>query len=161
MTIKLRPATPQDDFEAVAKLYLTVWRATYATQLPASYLAQLTTSTWQPQKRWRQTLLAFDQDKVVGVCTFGSARPPKWAGRQEIYSLYVLPGFQRQQVGRRLIQAAIARLTKPVPIMLAVLASNQVAQRFYVAQGFVAVGKPYQVNVTTEISLTEQAYQLR
>lgn len=160
MTIRLRPATAQDDFEAVAELYLTVWRATYVTQLPAAYLDQLTAATWQPQKRWRQTVLAFEADKIVGVCAFGPARPSTWAGRQEIYSLYVLPAFQRQGVGQRLIQAAIARLAKPMPIMLAVLASNQAARRFYETQGFVAVETPYQVKLTSKMSLTEQAYQL-
>jgi len=161
MIISLRPATAQDDFEAVAELYLATWRATYVGQVPAAYLAQLTPATWQPQKRWRRTILAFDGPKVVGVCTFGPARPTKWQGCQEIYSLYVLPTYQHQGVGQRLIQAAISRLTKPMPVMLAVLASNHAARKFYEAQGFVAVGESYLVPLPQGVTLTEQAYQLK
>ncbi|MFC6201420.1 GNAT family N-acetyltransferase [Lactiplantibacillus nangangensis] len=161
MTISLRPATAQDDFEAVAELYLATWRATYVGQVPAVYLAQLTPATWQPKKRWQRTVLAFDGRKVVGVCTFGPARPTKWQGCQEIYSLYVLLAYQHQRIGQRLIQAAIARLTEPMPVMLAVLASNHAARRFYEVQGFVAVGEPYLVPLPQGVTLTEQAYQLK
>lgn len=160
MTIRLRPATAQDDFEAVAELYLEVWQATYTGLMPADFLAKLTPATWQPQKRWHHMLLAFDAGNIVGVCTFGPARSEAWSGHQEIYSLYVLPNYQHQQIGQRLIQAAIARLTQPTPIMLAVLASNWPARKFYEAQHFVTVGRPYQVEVAPNVWLAEQAYQL-
>jgi len=75
--------------------------------------------------------------------------------------LYVLPTYQHQGVGQRLIQAAISRLTKPMPVMLAVLASNHAARKFYEAQGFVAVGEPYLVPLPQGVTLTEQAYQLK
>jgi ribosomal protein S18 acetylase RimI-like enzyme len=60
----------------------------------------------------------------------------------EVHGLAVLPAFQRQRIGRRLIAAAVdeARARGARRVRLRVLATNQGAQRLYAAHGFEVVG---------------------
>ncbi|MFC6181049.1 GNAT family N-acetyltransferase [Lactiplantibacillus daowaiensis] len=159
--IQIRPATAWDDFEAIATLYLTVWRAAYQDQLSAASLAALTPAMWQPAKRWHYMQLAVTTDQqLVGVCTAGPARLPSWQGQSEIYSLYVLPAYQQQRVGYRLLQAALATLPADVPVKLAVLTQNSVARRFYERAGFTLTGQTKTDTLPTGECLHEQIYQL-
>lgn len=150
-----------DDFAAVAALYLTVWRTTYRGQLPAAYLASLTPQTWHPQQRWRQTVLAFNaQQQIVGVCSYGPARRQAWAGYQEIYSIYILPAYQHQGLGRRLMAAALAQLPTPAPVMIVALASNVAAIQFYQHYGFEKIAQPLVETLPVGVKLTEQVLVL-
>ncbi|WP_461223968.1 GNAT family N-acetyltransferase [Lacticaseibacillus suihuaensis] len=138
---RITPACPSDDFTAVAAVYWQTWRTSYRNLVPAAYLASLTPATWHPETRIETTLLAKTAaGRIVGVCAYGPARRPARAGQGEVYSLYVLPEFQGQGLGRRLLQGALARLTQPI-CYLVVLAANHGAQHLYADCGFVPSGE--------------------
>ncbi|WP_203642811.1 GNAT family N-acetyltransferase [Levilactobacillus andaensis] len=134
----IRFAQPGDDFAAVAQLYLTTWRETYRPWLPATWLAKMTTAAWHPERNWRQTLLAFEGEQLVGVCAFGPARDTNFTGWGELRSIYLLASVQHQGLGRDLVTQARATLQQTGfhKVMLWVLAENTPAQQFYQRLGF-------------------------
>lgn len=140
--IKIMPARPDTDFDAVRQVYYQTWQAAYRNQMPDSYLAQVTPQLWQPEKRWAQTLLAVDaQDQIVGVCSFGPARLLAYTGWGEVYSIYILPAVQHHGLGQRLMQRALARLRPDFDqIYLRVLKHNEPAIHFYRQLGFQDTG---------------------
>lgn len=160
-SVTIRPATADEDFDAIAQLYLTVWRSAYAGMIPAATLAALTPKLWRPAERWQLTHLAVTAtDQVVGVIAAGPARRSQWAGQTEIYSLYVLPGFQHQQIGSRLMQAALADLSSADVVNLLVLAKNQAARRFYDCIGFHDTGQHLVDTMPDGTKLINQIYRL-
>ncbi len=47
--IRIRPAKKDDDFRAVAVVYLKTWQRAYLNILPPEYLTQINVNTWQPK----------------------------------------------------------------------------------------------------------------
>ncbi|WP_462399958.1 N-acetyltransferase family protein [Lacticaseibacillus pantheris] len=139
----IKPAEPSTDFAALAQVYYQTWLATYRGLIADSYLQQLSPSTWHPERRWRNTIIASTtKGEIVGVCSFGPSRMDTHTGWGEIYSLYVLPAYHGAGLGRKLLDAAITRLrTKYDHIFLLVLVGNQAAQGFYRHVGFSDTGK--------------------
>ncbi|WP_143463892.1 GNAT family N-acetyltransferase [Levilactobacillus enshiensis] len=135
---RIRFAQPGDDFKAVAQLYLTAWRETYRPWLPAAWLAKLTPAVWHPERNWRQTLLAFEGQQLVGVCAFGPARDASFTGWGELRSIYLLTSAQHRGLGRDLVTQARATLQQAGfnQVVLWVLAENTPAQQFYQRLGF-------------------------
>lgn len=139
----ITPAEPSTDFAAIAQVYYQTWMATYRGLIADSYLQQLSPSTWHPERRWRNTIIArSNMSEIVGVCSFGPSRMDTHSGWGEIYSLYVLPAYHGAGLGRKLLDAAITRLrTKYNHIFLLVLVDNQSAQGFYQHMGFDYTGE--------------------
>ena len=109
--IRIQAATPNSDFAAIKQIYYTTWQVAYWDLIPASFLKQLSPASWHPERRWQNTFLAIDDIAgIVGVCSYGPARMAERAGWGELYSIYVLPAFQRQHVGERLLNAALKEL---------------------------------------------------
>ncbi|MFD1550385.1 GNAT family N-acetyltransferase [Levilactobacillus fuyuanensis] len=140
--MKIRKAHRDDDFQAVAQLYLDVWRATYVQLLPAAFLAQLTTNTWHPERRWQETWVAFDdRGKLIGSCAAGPAREQGCEDWGEVYSIYIHPNQQHQGVGHQLMAAALTTLQGSfTQVYVEVLATNQSARDFYRQIGFTQKG---------------------
>jgi len=140
--MKIRKAHRDDDFQAVAQLYLDVWWATYAQLLPATFLNQLSTNTWHPERRWQETWLAFDATgRLMGTCAAGPARDQGYDDWGEVYSIYIHPSQQHQGVGQQLMTAALTALREScTQVYVEVLATNQAARNFYRQLGFTQKG---------------------
>lgn len=137
--ITIRPARADDDFSALAQLYLTAWQTSYQDMLPADFLNQLTVDQYHPEANWQHLFVAVnEQDQFVGVCSYGPSRRQRFAGYGEINSIYLLPTQQRQGIGQRLMHAALGTLRANGfdRIVLWVLTDNQAAQHFYWHVGF-------------------------
>lgn len=83
--------------------------------------------------------LAEQADKIVGFCRIGrEENNGELLG--EIVALYLLPQFQRQGIGKQLMQAGIDQLRQRgySIIVLWVLKSNVQARQFYEHCGFTA-----------------------
>lgn len=161
-TMDIRQARIDDDFQAVAQLYLTVWRATYQGILPASFLAQLTPATWHPERRWQATWLALADDQIVGTCAAGAARDANRTGWGEVYSIYVAPDQQHQGLGQQLMAAALTKLSATYSqVYLEVLTDNCAARQFYQQLGFTQKG-PAQTRTVPQgqISIVEMVRSL-
>lgn len=153
--IGIRLATPQDAF-GIARVHVETWRATYPTLLPHDYLAKhLSIDTraihWQRALQMgtgeEVVLVAAEGEEVVGFCSVGPARklpktvPPADTRWGEVYTLYVLPDFHEQGIGRMLLANGLAELVGRgfEAAMLWVLAGNP-SRFFYEAMGGQAIG---------------------
>ena len=134
--ITIKPATETEDWPAIRQLYFDTWQAAYRDLLPEAYLQQLTPATWQPQKRWQHTILAFSNTTPIGIVTAGPARDEHFATFGELYSLYVHPDCQHQGLGSRLLQAGLQLIDTYPHQYLKVLANNAPAQQLYARAGF-------------------------
>lgn len=138
MRMRIRPAREDDDFQAIAQIYLTTWRAAYVGLFDQAFLDGLTTEVWQPEKRWQQTVLAeTEEGRIVGVCAFGASRTPTLTDMGEVYSIYILPNYQHLGLGRQLMTTALTRLKRQYSTaFLWVLRDNVSAVHFYETLGF-------------------------
>jgi len=130
--VVLRPATAADA-GAVADLYL----ASRRTFLPFAPLAHAEADV----RVWIRdvllpgggVLLAVGEAVVVGMlATARDAEGVAW-----IDQLYLAPGHTGQGIGRRLLESALAKLSRPV--RLYTFQANAGARRFYERHGFVPI----------------------
>jgi ribosomal protein S18 acetylase RimI-like enzyme len=144
----LRPATPRD-VEAIARIHVDTWHATYAGIIPDAYLVSM--DMGRQRRMWQQTVRAggsghqvfvatLARDEVVGFTSCGPARrdmlPRRAPYDGEVYTLYVALDHQGQGHGKRLLDTCFGALRdqdKSAAIVW-VLAANP-ARFFYEAQG--------------------------
>lgn len=113
----------------------------------ALYLAKNFSETYFAEHLNKDTILvAKEKGNTVGYVQFGAVRIMVEAATnrdQELQRLYVLPDFQRQGIGRSLINAALEhpRLAHAENIYLDVWDQNFSAQKLYKSYGFEIVGR--------------------
>lgn len=148
----LRPATPRD-VEAIARIHVDTWHATYAGIIPDAYLVSM--DMGRQRRLWQQTVQAGGQTggsghqafvaalatgEVVGFTSCGPARrdmlPRRAPYDGEVYTLYVALDHQGHGHGKRLLETCFGALRDQdkSEVILWVLAANP-ARFFYEAQG--------------------------
>lgn len=144
-TVRVRWAEA-GDAAAIARVHVESWRATYRGLLPDEVLAALDVP--QRTREWRErlregsfpTLIAERGGEVLGFCTL--AMPARDAEEPdtvaEIPALYLDPRHQREGIGSRLLEAALAEMRARGfrEAMLWMLAGNEGAARFYARTGW-------------------------
>jgi ribosomal protein S18 acetylase RimI-like enzyme len=144
-TVRIREATLSDT-DGMARVRIDTWRSAYRGILPEDYLAGL--SYDQTASRWRETLwkalrpgsfvyIAEDEaGQIIGIAIGGPEQSADLQYRGEIYVLYVLPEYQRQAIGRRLVTACALRLLQNGldSLLIWVIAANPY-RRFYETLG--------------------------
>ena len=106
-----------EDTPAIARVRLDTWKVSYRGLIPDAFLDGI--SYEENEKRWRQALweenkgahgfIAEDDAGVImGMAIAGPVRDSQEAiYKGEIYTLYVLPAYQRQGAGRALLDACV------------------------------------------------------
>ena len=154
---EIRPLQAGDDFTAAGRVLEESWKHSYRGILPQSYLDRLSPERFSAAMRAEpeMTLVLFEQDTPLGVCTLGFSRQRPGAG--EVIALYVLPKRMGEGFGRRLLNAAEEALQREgcEEICLWVFSSNQNAIAFYQHMGFALTG-----NVQWEIYAGEKIEML-
>ncbi|HEY0935181.1 MAG TPA: GNAT family N-acetyltransferase [Trebonia sp.] len=148
----VRPARAADAAQ-IALVHVRSWQGAYRGLLPQDYLDEL--DPVQRLARWQQTLAETDGlragvlvagqgESLLGFACYSASRDgdadPDRVG--EIGAIYLLPDAWGQGAGRRLMDAALGRLTGTGfdRVTLWVLDSNVRARRFYEAGGWTADG---------------------
>ncbi len=152
MAIVLRDATPDDD-EAIRQVQKQTWLATYPNAAlgitSADIIAMFDDASEEAQQRRaarRRSINATPQAHLwvaegdSGIIGFCLAR--KIDDTHRIQALYVLPAYQGQGIGKRLMHAALDWLGAALPVKLTVASYNQRAIAFYQQCGFVVTGPP-------------------
>ena len=130
----------ETDFSAISQVYYQTWQDAYRNLIPKSFLEKLDPQkTWHPETRADHTFIAVSDDqKIVGVISYGPSRKSTYKNFGEIYSLYVLPDWQGLGIGQQLFEKALAQLKMDFEnIYLLVLKNNIPAQKFYQHHDFV------------------------
>jgi ribosomal protein S18 acetylase RimI-like enzyme len=142
-----------DDAAGIAKVRVATWQATYQGIVPDDFLRGL--SYERTAERWRKT---FWEDRAPGVAVFVAenqaqeivgiaicgpeqSQDPIYQG--EIYVLYVLPQYQNQGIGRRLVAACVGHLTGRLAfetMLIWVIAENPY-RKFYESLGGRMIGE--------------------
>ena len=165
--MSIRQARPYDA-EAIGRIHVETWRASYRGIVPEEYLAGL--SAVARAGEWRELLEGQDRSRFVlvaedeEVCGFAAAGPerggePGFAG--ELYALYLRPLRQRLGFGRALVRSVAAGLTEAgvSSMLLWVFEANIGARAFYEKLGGVYIrGQPITLGGAT---FTEVAYGWR
>lgn len=145
MDVEITQAQPHDAIE-IARVHNLAWLATYVNKeitkedilsLQLEGLQRINTlrDYLAQQNDFNHTFVAKSDGVVIGFCTV-----MKEEGSNKIHSLYILPKYHRQGVGKKLLQEAINWFDDDGDITLSVAMYNYKAQEFYLTQGFEFTG---------------------
>jgi len=137
--MKVREAEKRDA-EKISALGTTVWLDTYATDGINSGLASYVIEKFSPeatrQAMTKDLVLVIEElDHLLGYATVERNLSQK----TELKTLYVLPKFQRQGVGKQLIKACQRHAKSG--LWLTCWEHNVLAHRFYNRNGFTITGE--------------------
>lgn len=111
----IRPASA-NHLPQIGRLLVATWRSAFRGILDDAYLDAMSAQEQAAQQARRMSIpgvsyrVAIHQrDGIIGLATFGPAREDIPPHIQELYSLYVAPGQQRQGVGTALVRAMAER----------------------------------------------------
>jgi len=118
-----------DDAEAIERIRVQTWRATYRGLLPDGLIDQLQ----QNVERRRERLRLARPSEVVGYAFAGPERTHDREYPGEVYAIYVLPAAQGKGHGRALIRQCARELAAGgmTSLLIWVLRENKIGRRFY------------------------------
>ena len=148
--VELRPAT-LSDVAAIAHVHNQVWRETMRELASPSVYAALNeehrlrywTSKLSHPEPHQRVLVAEIKEEAIAIGAIGQPSHPIFGSRSEIENLYILSSFQRQGIGRRLLEA-LALHAKSMGYRgagLSVVKGNKLACNFYEALGAGNIGE--------------------
>jgi ribosomal protein S18 acetylase RimI-like enzyme len=159
--VRLRPAQVEDA-PAIAQVRIDSWRATYRGLISDQYLDAMSLEYYT--QSWTSILSAGSsqgytyvaenaQGQIVGFAFGGPERTWSRDYQGEIYAIYLLPDYQRQGIGRRLVAAVVRHMIEEgmQSMLIWVLATNSAVQ-FYQSLG----GEPVREN---EVQFGDQLYR--
>jgi len=147
MNITIRKGN-ENDARGVVEVNTYTWLTTYKRIIPDKVLeSRVETMDERIPKvanliREKDNLyIAVDNDKVVGIMTYGASRNNEYSECGEIYSIYVLDEYQGLGIGKKLFMAGMKELINNgfSSMILNVLDGNK-AINFYEKFGGVKVG---------------------
>jgi L-amino acid N-acyltransferase YncA len=110
----IRPARAEDIPE-IGRIVVRSWQRTFDGLVSAEFLNSMSDDH---QRRRHERMFAIqgvvyyvaatNDGDVVGFCSGGPSRRPAYAAQSEIYAIYLMPGFERRGIGRRLFENVVA-----------------------------------------------------
>ena len=154
------------DAAGTARVHALSWKSAYRGIVPDDFLEAIDVDAWA--ERHRRSMVEDPQDfvsyvaelegEIVGWALGGPNRDSALGFSAELFTLYLLPEYVRQGIGRRLVRAVAESLVELGfgSLVLWVLADNRPARQFYEAMGGQYVAeKQYPIG---GVSLVEVAY---
>ena len=157
----IRPAQ-QKDAADIGRVYCEGWKAAYRGLMPEFFLDALTPENCAPKPDHiapKRRFVAEHDGEVVGTVTFGAGRED--AALAEIQSLYVLPEYWQNGLGRALVEA-VAKQAKAQgypALYVWTLEGNVRAKAFYERLGMSSTGNKREFEIAGAY-LPELQYQL-
>lgn len=147
MKVSIRPALPADA-NGIARAHVASWRTSYQGIVRDDILAGLSMDEracyWQRQLETEQpgyfVYVAEQDGNIIGFTSGGMERSGDLLYKGEIYALYLLEEYQRQGIGRMLVEASvISLLAGGLESMLIWVLRDNPSRRFYETIGGVYV----------------------
>ena len=137
----------KEDIIKVADIHVKSWKEAYKDIMPADFLAKLAGENWRQglenyfkievSNRFNKIYVAQVGEEIVGDIIFGEARDNKFDCDGEVYAINILPKYQKQGIGGKLLDKALEELKKNYSkIYLKVIEQNVNARSFYQHKGF-------------------------
>lgn len=147
----------ETDEELCGKGYVhcASWQEAYRGIVSDRYLDSMTVEATTARARQfpENTLIAKDQEKVVGFAVYGSSKDEDLPDAGEIIAIYVLSAYYNRKIGYRLMNEAFSRLREYNTVFVWVLEKNERAIRFYQKYGFAFDGCKKQWNLCAPVSI--------
>lgn len=149
--MEIRRLSPDDDRNALSRVYEESWKHAYRGIIPQDYLDGIPRGQWaaSADKPLVSTLVMYENGELIGTSSFCPSRFEDMAGWGEIVSIYLLPGFTGKGYGKQLFGEVLRTLEGMGfrDIFLWVLEENTNARGFYENRGFVPNGKYLDGNI--------------
>ena len=107
----IRKATPKDAL-GISIVNTYTWKTTYAGLIPDALIDARIEGLKQKAEQCKADIEQNDNyivavvgDTVIGFCMYGPSRNEAYQASGEIYALYVLKGYQGENIGKRLFIA--------------------------------------------------------
>lgn len=128
----------ENDYEGKGYVHYKSWHETYTGLIAQSYLNTISLEICiDIAKRYPEnTYVAVVDDKVVGFACYGQYRDDDLINAGEVYALYVLKDYQKQGIGKLLMNTCLEELKDFKKIVVWVLSTNDNAISFYKHMGF-------------------------
>ncbi len=157
ISVSVRHAAIEDAAD-LARMHRATWQHAYRDVLPASFLQSLDTTELEPnwekditkyQEAGNHIMLADTEHGAQGFVMFGRGHegvttPATGPGHKlgQIYSLYVMPNFQKHGLGKTMMEIAFEVLGSEsyTEVYLTTFEANVAAHRFYERQGGINAG---------------------
>lgn len=160
-----------DDASAIGRIHVAAWRAAYAGEMPAAFLAGLDPAVSQRRweqgfhaARWPNGIIVVEADRrVAGFCVISPSRDADAAADTgEVVAINLDPTAWRRGLGTELLREALSRLAARgyVQATLWVLERNARARAFYEANGWRADGAEKVERQLTGFPLHEVRYRI-
>ena len=102
-----------DDAAGTARVHALSWKSAYRGIVPDEFLDAIDVEEWAERHRRNMAedpedfvpLVAEMDGEIVGWALGGPSRDPTLDYAAELFTLYLLPDYTRQGIGRRLVEA--------------------------------------------------------
>lgn len=127
-----------EDANAKGYVHWKSWQETYPGIVDEEYLALMRLDTQQEKSKTQleYTIVAELDRTIVGFAMYGPCRDNDLPGCGEVYAIYILKDAQGYGIGRKLMDAALEKLSDFSTIAIWVLSGNDHAAGFYKHYGF-------------------------
>ncbi|MBR3133960.1 MAG: GNAT family N-acetyltransferase [Clostridia bacterium] len=116
MNLKIRKGVKQDA-KGVVEVNTYTWLTTYKGIMPEEVLKNRVKTMEQRIPKVEKSIIeddnlyvAVDDERVVGIITYGKSRNEKYLDSGEVYSIYVLDEYQGLGLGKKLFLTGINEL---------------------------------------------------
>lgn len=146
----------EKDYKEKAYVHYMSWIETYTGLMDESFLSKHTLERCIQMaiKYADHNIVAEVDQHVVGFATYGKARDED-EDTGEVVAIYVLKAYQKQGLGKALMDQCLLRLSQFKKIIVWVLSSNQLSIHWYESYGFKKDGHTKRIKVMENIYLDE------
>ncbi len=154
-SIRIKLAETDEELCGRGYVHCTSWQEAYRGIVSDRYLDSMTVESTTARARQfpENTLVAKDNEKVVGFAVYGPSRDEDLKDAGEVIAIYVLSEYYGRKIGYRLMNEAFSRLKEYDTIFVWVFEKNERAIRFYHKYGFEFDGCRKQWNLGTPVSI--------
>lgn len=150
-----------EDAEAIADIHVKSWKNTYVDLLDEKDLSNMTFENrkvlWETKlkvkKKEQCTFVMYNEEEIVGFVSGGPERTKRFNYESEIYTIYLLPKYQKKGLGARLLKVFAEEMKREgyQSLLVWILKKNP-SSRFYERYDAQPVGEE-------ETSIREGTYQ--